>query len=141
MSYAAIGGNGVRAGDNATVTYTKTGAQVTAVKANSETYVHIGVPSPANATDKLGNFWISCSGKDAVAYATDVWIYYGDQLIEPKPLPTHPYGDIKEDVSNNISDFDVHMSLPLGINITLKLAFVDTTTPFTINSVSLGFIA
>ncbi|KAK7224186.1 hypothetical protein V2G26_012189 [Clonostachys chloroleuca] len=62
------------------------------------------------------------------------------QLIEDKRLPTNPYGDIKEDVGNNASDFDVHMSLPLGINITVKLSFVDTTTPFTINSVSLGFI-
>lgn len=140
MSYAAIGGNAVRVGANASVTYTAKGAEVRAVKANTDTYVHIGVPSPADATDNLGNFWISCSGKKDVAYATEVSIYYGDQLIEDKRLPTNPYGDIKEDVGNNASDFDVHMSLPLGINITVKLSFVDTTTAFTINSVSLGFI-
>lgn len=141
MSYAAIGGNAVREGTNAVVTYTPTGAEVRAKVANTVTYVHIGVPSPANATDKLGNIWISCKGTDKSAFATKVSIYYGDQIIEDKPLPTNPYGDIKEDVSNNASDFDAHMSLPWGINVTLVLSFVDISTPFVINSTSLGFIA
>lgn len=138
MSYAAIGGHAVREGDNAKLNFTPTGVEVRATSVGKAATVYIPVPSPANATDKLANYWVSCSGTDKEAYATEISINYGDTNVETKTLPGS-YGDIKEDALNNLSDFDKHMSLPMGINVTLKLYFAKDTA-FVINSVSLGFM-